>query len=230
MKVDKLCGVALLAAAVTPVLGQPAPGNQPGNRPGGPPGFARMQQRMDAQLKEALDVNDEQWKTLKPKIDQVRELRQALATGPMGMMFGPGPGGPGGPGGPPPGFGGPGGPRGPGGPDGPGPDDADDAPPGPPDRQASPPATRPTRGEGRPGPDGFRPGLPPHSEVRQKFEDLQDALDDKDAKPEQIKAKIEALHQARDKAKAALAAAQAALRDGLKPQQEAVLITMGILD
>ena len=232
----------LAMTAASPVLAQPAPGGPDD----GPPDFAQMRLRMADRMKEALDVDDAQFKTLGPKIEKVQRLKRDLLAGRMGMMMGFGPG----PGGPPPGFG-PGGPGGRGGPDGPGfgpggPDGPDR--PGaepPPPRRGGGPATRPSRvqsdrgpargqrGGGPPpgGPGGFGPGPDGrHSEVRDRLEDLQDLLDDKDAKPADIKAKIEALHQARAKAQTELAKAQDELRGLLRPAQEATLITMGVLD
>ena len=217
MSLRYLMGTLVLMTAAAPAWAQPAP---PAGR-GGPPDFAEMRQRMAEQMKQALDVNDEAWKQLGPKIEKVHRLQRDLSVGGgMGMMFGPGPGGP------PMGFGGRDGFR-PGGPgpatrpaadnDGPPPDDRGPGPGGPP---------------GGPGGDfGFGPGGDHHhSAVQQKFEDLQDTLDDKDAKPQDIKAKIEAFHKARTLAKADLAKAQDELRAMLNPQQEAVLITMGVLD
>jgi hypothetical protein len=60
--------------------------------------------------------------------------------------------------------------------------------------------------------------------------DLRNVLDDKDAKPEEIKAKLTALRDARAKAKEELTKAQADLKDLLTQRQEAVLVQMGLLE
>jgi Spy/CpxP family protein refolding chaperone len=59
---------------------------------------------------------------------------------------------------------------------------------------------------------------------------LQTTLDNKDAKPEEIKAKLTALRDARNKAKEDLTKAQADLKELLTQRQEAVLVNMGLLD
>ncbi len=60
--------------------------------------------------------------------------------------------------------------------------------------------------------------------------DLRTLLKDKDAKPEDIKAKLTALREARTKAQEALKAAQKDLADVLTQRQEAVLVGYGILE
>jgi hypothetical protein len=70
----------------------------------------------------------------------------------------------------------------------------------------------------------------PQSPVAQASEDLRKALDDKSTPPEEITKKIAALHEAREKAKTDLAAAQKDLRELLSVRQEATLIASGILD
>jgi hypothetical protein len=70
----------------------------------------------------------------------------------------------------------------------------------------------------------------PQSAVSQASEDLRKALDDKGTPPEELTRKIAALHEAREKAKADLAAAQKDLRELLSVRQEATLIASGILD
>jgi hypothetical protein len=60
--------------------------------------------------------------------------------------------------------------------------------------------------------------------------DLRQLLDNKDATPEQIAAKLTALREARDKARASLQTAQKDLKEVLSPRQEAVLVMMGMLD
>lgn len=115
-----------------------------------------------------------------------------------------------------PGMFGPGGPR-PGGPGGPGGD------PGGPQGQGGGPGGPPNFGP------GGGPGGPP-SEVQQKQADLRETLQSQDASPDQIKAKLAALRDARAKAKANLAKAQDDLKQILSVRQEAVLVAFGILE
>ena len=70
----------------------------------------------------------------------------------------------------------------------------------------------------------------PQSDVQQKSADLQAALDNKDTKPEEIKAKLDALRAAKVKAKEELIKAQADLKTVLSVREEAVLVEMGILE
>jgi hypothetical protein len=70
----------------------------------------------------------------------------------------------------------------------------------------------------------------PTSDVEAKAKDLQTVLDNKDAKPEEIKAKLAALRDARAKARDALAAARKELTELLTQRQEATLVEMGILE
>jgi len=74
------------------------------------------------------------------------------------------------------------------------------------------------------------PAEPAPSAVALKVRDLQDMLENKDAKPEEIKAKLDALRAAKAQAKEELVKAQASLRELLTQRQEAVLVTMGMLD
>lgn len=178
--------VPLAAMALMMVVGASAMAQV--NDGGGPPDPAQMRQRFADRMKEQLAVNDDEWKALQPKIEQVQQLRRDASA--RAFFFGPG--GPGGPGGPPPGFGG--GPGGPGGPRG--------------------------------GPDADRPPTP----VQQKLNDLRETLDNKDAKPDDIKAKLAAFRDARDKARADLAKAQEDLRGLLTVRQESVMVMMGMLD
>ena len=85
------------------------------------------------------------------------------------------------------------------------------------------------------GGGGFRPpGAPaddqPKSDVQQKTADLRTVTDNKDTKPQEIKAKVDALRAAREKAKADLQKQQAELRDLLTIRQEAVLLTLGVME
>jgi Spy/CpxP family protein refolding chaperone len=60
--------------------------------------------------------------------------------------------------------------------------------------------------------------------------ELQQVLDNKDSTADQITAKLKALREARDKARAELASAQKDLKEILTPRQEAVLVNMSMLD
>jgi hypothetical protein len=68
------------------------------------------------------------------------------------------------------------------------------------------------------------------SDVEKKTEALQTLLENKEAKPEELKAALAALREARAKAKAEVEAAQKELRDVVSVRQEAQLVTMGVLD
>ena len=88
---------------------------------------------------------------------------------------------------------------------------------------------------GRPGRGGDRgPGggdsSQAQSPVQQAQRDLRTALDNKDTPADQIQAKLTALREAREKAKAELTSAQKDLREVLTQRQEAVLVMMGMLD
>jgi hypothetical protein len=78
---------------------------------------------------------------------------------------------------------------------------------------------------------GQGPGMPrDQSQVGKCTEELRTLLDNKDAKPDEIKAKLTALREAREKAKVELAKAQQELRQGLSLRQEAQLVLMGWLN
>jgi hypothetical protein len=70
----------------------------------------------------------------------------------------------------------------------------------------------------------------PQSAVAAASDDLRKAVDDKNTPPEDLTKKIAALREAKEKAKADLAAAQKDLRELLSARQEATLISSGILD
>jgi hypothetical protein len=92
---------------------------------------------------------------------------------------------------------------------------ADRLPPGPQDDHQPPP------------PDG---GQPPRSEIRDRFDDLQDALDNKNTKPAEFEQKIAAYQASRKEATEKLKKAQDEMRQSLTPMQQAVLITAGLMD
>jgi hypothetical protein len=70
----------------------------------------------------------------------------------------------------------------------------------------------------------------PVSDVQAKLKDLQTALDNKDTSADDIKTKLQAYRDAKTAAKADLAKAQDDLKSVLTQRQEAVLVTMGILE
>jgi hypothetical protein len=95
------------------------------------------------------------------------------------------------------------------------------------------------RGQGGPGGDqggaqqADRRGRGPQGEqtaVDKAVTDLRTTLENSSASPEDIKTKLTAVRQAREKAKADLAAAQADLKKILTVRQEAVLVEMGQLE
>jgi len=83
------------------------------------------------------------------------------------------------------------------------------------------------RGGGGGGGDNDRP----RSAVDQASRDLRTTLENKDATEDQVKEKLTAFREARDKARAELTAAQKELKDILAPgRQEAVLVQFGLLE
>lgn len=66
--------------------------------------------------------------------------------------------------------------------------------------------------------------------VEKATNDLRTTLDNQSAKPEEIKAKLTALREAREKAKQDLAKAQGDLREALSLRQESQCVLMGMLD
>ena len=187
--------------------GPGGPGGGPGGG-GGPPDFAQMRQRMEDRMKQQLDVTDDQWDTLQPKIEKVQELKRELRLGGGGG----GPGGPGGPGG-----------RGPGGGQG-GPGGGQGA-----DNQGGPGGGGPGGPGGGPGgpPPGM--GIDPNSPVQLAITDLREAIRS-NASDDTIKTKVAALRKAISDVKAELATAQKDLASATNLHQQAVLLTMNVLD
>jgi hypothetical protein len=68
------------------------------------------------------------------------------------------------------------------------------------------------------------------SAVGKATQQLRELLGNKEAKPEQIKAKLTALRTAKEKAKKGLAAAQKELKKNLTVKQEAILVLSGYLN
>ena len=80
-------------------------------------------------------------------------------------------------------------------------------------------------GRGRPDSD-----QQPQTSAAQASRDLRDVLENENASAEEIAAKLEALRKAREGAKKELAGAQKELKELLTQRQEAVLVTMGLLE
>ena len=131
---------------------------------------AQMRQRMMDRMKEQLDMKDDEFAAVEPKLEKVMTARMEVMAGSMG-------GG--------------------------------------------------NRGGGRRG-GGDRPGG--NTAAAKASAELQSTLDNKDAKPEEIKTKLEALRDARTKAKAELTKAQDDLKGLLTPRQEAVMVENGMLE
>lgn len=70
----------------------------------------------------------------------------------------------------------------------------------------------------------------PQSDVAKASQDLRTAIENKDTPADELKAKIAALREARQKARANLEAAQKDLKELLTARQEAVLISNGMLE
>ena len=75
-----------------------------------------------------------------------------------------------------------------------------------------------------------RPTDQPQSDVEKKTTELQTLLPNKEASPDQIKAALKGLREARAKAADELTAARKELREALTLRQEAQLVLMGLLD
>ena len=82
----------------------------------------------------------------------------------------------------------------------------------------------------RGGRGGDQPSDQPSSPVQTASRDLRTALENKSATSEEITTKLTALREARDKARAELQTAQKDLKEVLTPRQEAVLVSMGMLE
>ena len=89
---------------------------------------------------------------------------------------------------------------------------------------------------GRRRPQGGGPPPPPGEEGRESSatekaqQDLEKVLENKEATPEEIKAKLTGLRDAREKAKDEFARAKESLREVLTQRQEAQLVLFGLLD
>ena len=85
------------------------------------------------------------------------------------------------------------------------------------------------RAPGRETPEGPEATRKPTG-VEKALQELRTVLDNEEAKPEEIKQKLTALREAREKVKQELAKAQKQLRELLTMRQEAQLVLMGMLD
>lgn len=86
-------------------------------------------------------------------------------------------------------------------------------------------------GPGGGGPGGGGPGGDrPQPEAAKASEDLRKTLEDKNASADTIKAKVEAVRAAREKAHQETVKAQAELKEILTARQEAVLVSRGMLE
>jgi len=83
---------------------------------------------------------------------------------------------------------------------------------------------------GRRGGRGGFGGNQPETPVAKAAQDLRQTLENKDAKSDDILAKLKAYRAARDEARENLAKAQKDLREVLTQRQEAQLVLMGTLD
>ena len=183
--------------------GQGAPGGGPGGPGGG--GAEQFRQRIAERMKEVMGASDDEWAVIQPKVDRVMTLQRQSASGRgMGMLLGRGGRGGGGGGGL---GGGDRGERG--------------------DR-----GDRGDRGGDR-GDRGGRGGNPfggdDNSPVAQASRELQKSVE-ANASSDELKAKLQALRDARAKARAELTAAQTELRELLTMKQEAALVMMGMLE
>lgn len=205
---------ALLVLAAPPSMAQDQPGGGgPGPDGQGPPGPNQMRQRFEQQLKQQLGATDAEWTALQPKIEAVQQQLRDLRPPPPFRPGGPPDGAGGGPGGPGDAQGGPG--------NGPGaPADGQRPPGGPGDAQGGPGA----------GPGGPPPGDSSASPVHQATRALLDAVNSPDSKPDEIKTALQALREARNKAKSDLGKAREELRPLVTPKQEALLVALGILE
>ena len=230
-----MVGVALTGSA----LAQPAPpppdggakGTGPRGQRGGEPGErrGRMENMMGEMLKSRLGATDEEWKVIAPLLKDVTEKRREASSANGGMrklMFetmrekmGRGKR------------------EGRGGPEARGKREGRGGPEARGRRERH--GNREGRGgpeareghEGHGGPEGrmgrnFRGGMEPSPEA----ETLASALENKEAAPADIAAKVAALRASRAKKQAELTAASAKLRSVLTPKQEAHLLLLGVLD
>lgn len=164
-----------------------------GGRGGGPEQFLQM---MTERMKDRLEVGDDEWKVIQPRLSKVMSLQFEVASAGRGG-FGRG------------GFGGTG--RGGSG------------------REAG--RGGPRGGEaGRGGPRGGGEGAREMNATQAASQALSEVLEQGNASPDQIRAKLTALRAAKEGARQKLAAAQKELREVLTLKQEARLVLGGQLN
>ena len=76
----------------------------------------------------------------------------------------------------------------------------------------------------------FRAGNTPDTPPGKAMQQVKTAIEDKDISNDEILKKLAAMREAREKARAELAAAQKELKEACTPRQEAILVTLGQLD
>jgi hypothetical protein len=185
----------------------------------------QARQQMTDRMRQDLGATEDEWKLLQPMIEKVQMGQRLLRSSGMGSTSRPG-----GPGDRPSS-------------DRPRSDRSEgdraqddrarsDRPPS--DRPPSdrPPSDRPQSDRppsDRPASDR-PPSDRPQSDVEKKAEALRKLLQNKEATPEEIKAAMTALREARTQLKTEVEAAQKDLREVVTVRQEAQLVLMGILD
>jgi len=167
--------VGCLALLATAPLGLCGEGPPPGGGRRGMFDRSRFQQMMLERIKDTLEVEDDAWTVVGPRLEAVMTLsRQAGGQSGMRGLFG---------------------------------------------RRRRPGGEQPAE-----QPDVETPA----TEKAQR--ELETVLENKEATPEEIKAKLTALRDAREKAKDEFARAKENLREVLTQRQEAQLVLFGLLD
>lgn len=141
----------------------------------------QMQKMMSDRFKEQLEIGDEEWTVIGPKVMKVVTSSSQSSGNPMRMMMGR-PGMQGGP-----------------------------------DMQGRPPRNR-------------MPGNFGQSAADESMQDLQKLLEDKNADTKKIKQQVTKVRKAKEKSQRESASAKRELRELLTIRQEAILISMGLLD
>lgn len=179
-------GFSLPGMAQTPDSGQQA-GQGRGQRGTFDP--AQMQQMMSERFKETLELNDDEWKVIGPKVTKVLEMSFQQRGNPMRMLGGR---------------------------------SGMQGPPGQP---------------GQPGQQGQRQFSQrlnnlafPSGTGDESMQELQKLLENKNASTAEIKTLVTKVRKEREKMEQEKMTAQKELRELLTVRQEAILISMGLLD
>jgi hypothetical protein len=135
------------------------------------PGGQHRQEMLDA-LKDRLELSDDDFKALSPKIEKLLDAKQNMTTG-AGMSWS--------------------------------------------SMNGGKPVFKASEAK-------------PNTEPGKAMQDVRDAVADKDLSNEEVVKKIAAVREAREKAKAEFDAAQKELSDALTPRQQAVLMTLGVIE